>query len=66
MKVGELEQNIEKMDAAIDYYKELLQTETHSKKAAENLKLKRDFTKEQILKFTLAVKRLLVEIEEKL
>jgi hypothetical protein len=62
MGIEELEHNIERMAAAIEYYKELLARGAEER----DIELKRDFTKEQILKFTLATKKTLSDMEDSL
>ena len=62
--IAKLEESIMKLEAALNYYAELLSTKKAFPSELEAIKLKREHLKKEILKLTLKNKKLIKALEE--
>ncbi|MBN2567389.1 hypothetical protein JXB02_04880 [Candidatus Woesearchaeota archaeon] len=64
MRLAELEENIERMIATMEFYQELLATKTLDEDGFEALQVKARYAKEQLLRLTLTNTRLIKRMEK--
>jgi len=66
MNMIKLQDNLERLKTTLYFYDGLLRIKYASKIEVENIRIKRKFVKEQILKLTIHNKKILKELEDRL
>jgi len=66
MNLVNLKENIERLKTTLSFYDELMKKRFASKVELENIRLKRKYVKEQILRMGIHNKKIIQEIEETL
>ena len=65
MSLSNLEENLEKLQATLEFYAELVNVKVASQLEVDNIELKREYVKKEILRLTLDNKKLFKRLEDR-